>query len=226
MSPGDEAAEPGPVDPADVAAAEARAEAARARADELRRRLRELTPDRGEPAPAGPVAPPLPVVPRRRWAKIAVPALAVAMILGMLGASGYMLWLHRTAAEERHRMAEFQAAARQAVVNLMSMNYKTAKEDVQRLIDDSTGRFKTNFTDTSADLIKSMQEAKVMTKVTVNGAAVESMTPDSGVVLVAATSQRDDPKATEAERQPRTWRVAITLQRDGGRLKLAEFGFS
>lgn len=226
MLPGDESAEPGPTEPAALAAAEARAEAARAKAEELRRRLGELTSAAADPVTTAPPVPAAPAVPRRPWAKIAASAVAIAVILGLCAATGYMLWLHRAAAQERHRTAEFQAAARQAVVNLMSMNYKTAKEDVQRLIDDSTGRFKTNFTDTAADLIKSMQDAKVMTTVTVSGAAVESMTQDSGVVLVAATSQREDPKANDAERQPRMWRVAMTLERDEGRLKLSEFGFS
>lgn len=219
MSDGDSAAEAdAAADEADAAAAdaEARAEAARARVDELRRKLADTTAS----VPAAAPGPP------RRWVHAGAAAAAAVLTLSLLGGTGYMLWLHRNAAQERDRTAEFAAAGRQAVVNLMSMDYNTVKDSVQRIIEDSTGRFKTSYQDSAADLIKTMQEAKVMTTVTVNGAAVESNDADSGVVLVAATTRREDAKATDAERQPQTWRVVVTLDRDGGRLKLSDFGFS
>lgn len=150
---------------------------------------------------------------------------AVAAILALLSGTGYMLLLHRKAEAERHRTAEFAAAGRQAAVNLMSMDFNSAKDIVQRLVDDSTGKFKVNLQDTSKDLIKAMQDSKAITKVTVNDVAVESHTDDSGVVLVAASSNREGPNATKADQQPRVWRVVLTLDRDDGRLKLSDVEF-
>ena len=198
-------------------AAEARAEAARAKADELRRRLAS---DEAEPVPAGSPGKPAGRILRR----LAV-AGAVAAILALLSGTGYMLLLHRKAEAERHRTAEFAAAGRQAAVNLMSMDFNSAKDIVQRLVDDSTGKFKVNLQDTSKDLIKAMQDSKAITKVTVNDVAVESHTDDSGVVLVAASSNREGPNATKADQQPRVWRVVLTLDRDDGRLKLSDVEF-
>ncbi len=230
-----------------AAAAEARAEAARARANELRRKLEasreaseetvEETSDETSEADNGETAddePPVPAVaetppaPRKKrsWAKIVATAAAAVAIIGLLGSTGYMVWKHREAEAQRHRTAEFTAAARQGVVNLMSMDYNQAKESVQRVIDDSTGKFKSNFEDGADDLIKAMTDAKVVTKVTVNDAAVESMDKDSATVLVAATSQRTGPEAPKEDQQPRVWRVVVSLQRDGDQMKVSDLEFA
>lgn len=220
-----------------AAEAEARAEAARARADELRRKLAagsdapevdetimddelaEATDD--EPAEVPPAKK------RRLPGRAALAAILVLVaVAGLLGATGWMLWEHRKADVERHRSAEYAAAARQGVVNLMSMDYAHAQESVQRVIDDSMGRMKTNFEDTSKDLIKALQDSKMVTKVTVNDAAVESMDEETATVLIAATSHREGPNAPKEDQQPRVWRVVVTVQRDGGQIKMSDVEFA
>lgn len=220
-----------------AAEAEARAEAARARADELRRKLAagsdapevdetiiddelvEATDD--EPAEVPPAKK------RRLPGRAALAAsLVLVAVAGLLGATGWMLWEHHKADAERHRSAEYAAAARQGVVNLMSMDYAHAQESVQRVIDDSMGRMKTNFEDTSKDLIKALQDSKMVTKVTVNDAAVESMDEETATVLIAATSHREGPNAPKEDQQPRVWRVVVTVQRDGGQIKMSDVEFA
>ncbi len=224
-----------------AAAAEARAEAARARAIELRRKIEAARSDEISDRPDTDAEPAVeaveeagidsePETPARRRLRgtplqAIASTLAVLVIAGLLAGTGYMVWQHRKATDERHRTAEFSAAARQGVVNLMSMDYTKAEESVQRVIDDSTGKFKDQFSEGSDDLIKAMQDSKVITKVTVNNTAVESMTADSAVVLIAATSERGDAKATQADKQPRVWRVALTVVRDGGQLKMSDVQF-
>ncbi|WP_142391476.1 hypothetical protein [Mycobacterium sp. ENV421] len=163
---------------------------------------------------------------KRSWARIVAASITVLAILGLLSVTGYMVWKHRDAEAQRHRTAEFSAAARQGVVNLMSMDFNQAKESVQRVIDDSTGKFKANFQDGADDLIKAMQQSKVVTKVTVNDTAVESMDKDSATVLVAATSQRTGPDAPKEDQQPRVWRVVVSLERDGDQLKVSDVEFA
>lgn len=220
-----------------AAEAEARAEAARARADELRRKLAagsdapevdetiiddelvEATDD--EPAEVPPAKK------RRLPGRAALAAsLVLVAVAGLLGATGWMLWEHRKADAERHRSAEYAAAARQGVVNLMSMDYAHAQESVQRVIDDSMGKMKNNFEDTSKDLIKALQDSKMVTKVTVNDAAVESMDEETATVLIAATSHREGPNAPKEDQQPRVWRVVVTVQRDGGQIKMSDVEFA
>ena len=235
-----------------AAAAEERAEAARARANELRAKLeasRDETPTQSETAPevlteaesvdseseAEPVdtvpaqtSPDISPKPKRglRLGTVAAVLAVLVVVAVLLSATGYMLWQHRNAEQLQHRNAEFAAAARQGVVNLMSLDYTHAQESVQRVIDDSTGKFKSNFEDGSGDLIKALTDAKVATKVTVNNTAVESMDKDSATVLVAATSQRTGPDAPKEDQQPRVWRVVVSLVREGDQLKMSDVEFA
>ncbi|MFN8033990.1 MAG: hypothetical protein U0Q47_11940 [Mycobacterium sp.] len=158
--------------------------------------------------------------------KAVAAGLVILAIAGLLSATGWILWEHRKAAAERHHNAEYAAAARQGVVNLMSMDYTQAKESVQRVIDDSIGKFRNSFEDTSADLIKALQDSKMITKVTVNDTAVESMDEQTATVLVAATSHREGPSAPKEDQQPRVWRVVVTLERDGGQIKMSDVEFA
>lgn len=224
---------------AEVAAAEAeaRAQAARARATALRAKLESAgaetsTPADDDLAPAeAPAETPRVTSKRRRRIRLPRPQIvaatvAVLLTAALLGGAGYMLRQHQKAVADHHREAEFAAAARQGVVNLMSMDSNAAKETVQRVIDDSTGKFQANFKDSADDLIKAMQEAKVVTKVTVNDVAVKEMTDESAVVLVAATSERQDAQAPKEDKQPRVWRVIITVVRDGGQIKMSDVEFA
>jgi Mce-associated membrane protein len=131
---------------------------------------------------------------------------------------------HLAATRDRDNVAQYSAVARQGVVNLMAINYNSAQADVQRVIDSTTGQFRQQFEDTSKDLVKALQDAKVVTEVNVTGVAVESMTTNSAVVLVAATSQRGD--ADPQNRDPRTWRAVVTVTRDGGQLKISQMDFA
>jgi Mce-associated membrane protein len=134
-----------------------------------------------------------------------------------------MYWNHRQVQAEQQRRAEFAAAARQGVVTLMSLDYNKAKEDVQRIIDSSTGEFKSDFQSTSTDFIQVATDSKAITETNVTATAVESMTADTATVLVAATSRVTN--AAGAKQEPRAWRLSVNLARDGGQLKLAKVEF-
>lgn len=217
-------------------AAEARADAARARAAELRRQLDATdvadvpasdipaTPPPMPPAPPPSPAPPPPPAGLLRTVTVAVTTLLTA---GLLGATGYMVWQHQKAAELRRSAAEFTAAARQDVINLMSMDYTRAQESVQRVLDNSTGKFRANFDETADEFVKALQDEKIVTTATINDAAVEldSMTDESAVVMVSATSRREGRQAPKEQQQPQVWRVLLTLERDGDQIKMSDVEF-
>jgi Mce-associated membrane protein len=96
---------------------------------------------------------------------------------------------------------------------------------VQRVLDGSTGRFRSNFSESADDFVKALKDEKIVTRATVNDAAVESVTGDSAVVLVSATSHREGPKAPADQQQPRLWRVVVTLVREDGQIKMSGVDF-
>jgi Mce-associated membrane protein len=153
---------------------------------------------------------------RNTWAVGA----AFVLICAFLAVSGYAAYYHHRAADERHRAEEFAAAARQGVTALMSIDASKARDGVQRIIDDSTGPFKTGVLLGKDDLVKAVEDSKVSTRVAVKAVAVESMTGDSAVVLVATRAEVANPDKNKPP--PRSWRVVMTIQRDGGKLMIAK----
>lgn len=128
----------------------------------------------------------------------------------------------RVQADERNR-AEFVAAAKQVVVTLMSIDFNNPQDSVQRIIDNSTGPFRDEFQGAAEDFVRVSKDAKVTTKATVNVAAVESMTADSAVALVAASSTVTN--AAGANEAPRNWRLTVDLQREGDQIKMSKVEF-
>jgi Mce-associated membrane protein len=155
--------------------------------------------------------------------KVLAAALVVVLSLGLLGVSGWMIWQHRQTVAEQQRSAEFAAAARQGVVTLMSLNFSRAQEDVQRIIDNTTGDFKKDFEGQAGDFTKVAQDSKVITEATVNATAVQSMTRDTATVLIAVTTRVSN--VASKEQAPRSWRLSVDVARDGGQIKLAKVEF-
>ncbi|UGT68262.1 hypothetical protein LTT66_34790 [Nocardia gipuzkoensis] len=157
----------------------------------------------------------------RRRSVMVVGALAVIALA--LAGSGYTVWHHHEATEKDRRAAEFTAAARQGVVALTTLDFNRAKEDVQRVLDNSTGSFRGDFQARAADFTTVVQQSQVATAGKVNATAIESMTEDSAVVLVAATSQVTN--SAGARQEPRAWRLSVTVSRDGDQLKMSKVEF-
>ncbi|MFV1363609.1 hypothetical protein AAHH97_09195, partial [Mycolicibacterium elephantis] len=162
----------------------------------------------------------------RRWGRIlkaVAMSLAILCTGALLAASGYMVWQHRKANDLDKLEAEYAAAGRQSVVTLMSLDFNNAEADVQRIIDNSTGQFRTDFEGQAQDFVQVAKDSKVVTDVTVNSTAVEKMTDDTAVVLVAATSRVTN--AAGAQQEPRAWRLSVDLQRDGDQIKMSKVEF-
>lgn len=204
----------------EVATAEARAEAARARLA----RLREAAePGDRKSARWRLRRPRRPRWLRRPGRKTMAAAAGILLASGSLAASGYMVWQHRATVHKQRLAAEFTAAARQEITALMSIDANHARDDYQRIIDDSTGDFKSQMAAMSAIMAKQTQDAKVSSKGTVEAVAVESMSDNSAVLLVAARS--DVTNADNTHRPPVMWRISVGLARDGGQLKMSKVDF-
>ncbi len=155
--------------------------------------------------------------------KFLAAGIAIASTCALITLSVLMVINHRHQAAEQQRRAEFTAAARQSVVTLMSLDFNKAKDDVQRIIDNSTGQFSEDFKLQAEDFVKVAQDSKVITEVTVNATAVRSMTNDTALALVSATSRVTN--SAGAKQEPRSWRLSVQLQRDGDQIKMSKVEF-
>lgn len=155
--------------------------------------------------------------------KARVLAAACAVIGASLGASMFMELEHRTLLRTQQRDAEFEAAAREGVVRLMSIDANHAEEDLQHNIDNSTGELRQQLRVTGVALAQQVAQSKISTKAIVDAVAVESTTDDSGVILVLARSDSFD--LDDEERVMKTWRISVKITRVGDQLKLAKVDF-
>ncbi|OJZ72190.1 hypothetical protein BRW65_17015 [Mycobacterium paraffinicum] len=154
---------------------------------------------------------------------VAWKAAVIVLICAFVAASGYMMWERHETSERNQRTASFIAGARQGVVNMFSMDFNRAKEDVQRVIDSSTGQFRDDFQQRAKDFTTVVEQSKVVTQGTVNAAAVQSMDGNSALVLVAASSRISN--AAGAKDEPRNWRLKVTVTDDGGQYKMSKLEF-
>lgn len=154
-----------------------------------------------------------------------VTGAAILAIALALSGSVRLVIEHREAVRLRQHAAEFSAAARQGVVTLTSMDFNNANQSVQRVIDDATGSFKDEFQKTAGDFVKVVEQSKVISHGTVESAAVDldTMTDTSAVVLVASTSEITN--AAGAKQDPRSYRLIVTIARDGDQLKMSKVEF-
>jgi Mce-associated membrane protein len=162
----------------------------------------------------------------RRWVpgwRAASVGAAVTVLVALLAASGYLIWSHHEAMQRQQREGEFRAGARQDVINLMSLNFNNGQADLQRVLDTTSGSFHDDFVKSQKDFLTVMQDSKVVTSTTVSATALESMTDDSAVVLVTATSQ----VANSASQQPtpRSWRLSVTVHRENDQIKMSKVEF-
>jgi Mce-associated membrane protein len=208
----------------EVARAEARADAARARVTRLRRAAEtEEAQDDGAVPRAVKQRATKSSRSRLRWRKALAAGAAIVLFCASLAASGYMVWQHYTIKHNRQLAAEFAAAARLGVTALMSIDAHHAREDIQRLIDSCTGHLKMQVEAESGLMASHAEDSKVVSKVTVEATAVESVSDNSAVVLVAAKS--DATNADNTKRPPALWRLSVNLDRDGGQPKMSKVDF-
>lgn len=166
------------------------------------------------------------VVTRSRWARLA-PKLGVAaagvLIGGLVAATAVMLWQHSGVTAQRDRDTAMVEAARNSVTALLSIDHTRARDDVQRVLELSTGTFREDFAKSADDFVATAEKSRAVTKGTISAAALDSAAEDNGVVLVAASSQVSN--SSGAREDPRPFRMSVTVTRDGGQFKMSDLEF-
>jgi len=200
------------------AVAQAEAELAKARAARLRNpeSAESFDPDRPSPEPS----PPARGRSLRRFAALAIGALAV---IGLLGLTAFMVVQHSKVAAQRAYDRGIVEAASRGVMALLSIDHGKADADVKRVLDLSIGAFRDDFASRSEDFIKTARESKAVTLGSVTAAALDSTYPGNAVVLVAASSQVTN--SNGARNDPRPWRMSVTMSLDENQWKMSNVEF-
>jgi Mce-associated membrane protein len=160
----------------------------------------------------------------RRWVpspSAGTKVAAILLICAFVGFTAYMMWQHGETTQRHQREAAFVAGAKQGVVYMTSLDFNKAKEDVQRVIDSTTGEFRDDFRRRAPEFTMVVEQSKAVTVGTVNAAAVESVTGNSALVLVSATSRVTNSPGGKQE-PPRMWRLRVTVTEVGGKYKMSK----
>lgn len=159
----------------------------------------------------------------RYWIWLATKVAAILVICCFAGLSAYFVWQHHDATQRQQRAAAFTEGAKKGVINMIALDYRKAKEDVQRVIDSSTGEFRDEFAARANDFTKVVEQSKVVTEGTVNAIGVESMDGHTALVLVSATSRVTE--GGDGKQEPREWRLRVTVTEEDGQYKMSKVDF-
>lgn len=149
---------------------------------------------------------------------------ALAIALGLLGVLAISLAFRDYQIRQRQDLREeMVAAATQGVLNLTTIDFERVDDDVQRIIDSSTGAFRDDFEKRAEPFKEAARKAQSKSVGTVVEAAVESVDGEDGRILVAVnvmTSNRGVPEQTA-----RGWRTRVAVTNSGDGMKITQLEF-
>jgi Mce-associated membrane protein len=147
--------------------------------------------------------------------------LVLVVALGALtGWLGFRAFESRKADEQRNLYLQ---VGRQGALNLTSIDWQKADQDVQRILDSATGTFYDDFQQRSQPFVDVVKQAQSKSEGTITEAGLESESADEAQVLVAVTVKTSN--AGAAEQQPRAWRMRISVQKVGDEAKVSNVEF-
>jgi Mce-associated membrane protein len=160
---------------------------------------------------------------RRRLSRTATALVATVVVVAALG--GLAGWLGFRAYGKHEAQVQrnlYVQIARQAAVNLTTINYTEVDTDVARIIDLSTGAFRDDFQQRSKPFIEVVKAAQSKSEGTVSDAGLEWQRGDSAQVLVAVSVKS---RTAGGEEAPREWRMRIEVQSVGDDAKVSNVVF-
>jgi Mce-associated membrane protein len=166
-------------------------------------------------------APAKPPMSHVRLAMIAGLVLVVALagLTGWLGFRTYQS--HQT--DQQQKL--FLSVGRQGAVNLTTIDWEHADENVQRILDSATGTFYDDFQKRAGPFVEIVKQAhsKSVGTIAEAGLEPESITDNGAQVLVAVTVKTSN--AGAPEQAPRAWRMRLTVQKIGDEAKVSNVEF-
>ena len=148
--------------------------------------------------------------PRRRL----LLALSVVGVLLLLALAAVTVQLLRYDTVDDRR-ADILRAAKQSALNLTSIDNREFAEDVQRVLDGSTGAFRSDFEARAEDLESVLKDNQVISQGDVVEAGIVRHDERTATALVVVDSEVRNTAAPEG--RVNTYRMRLELERVGGR---------
>jgi Mce-associated membrane protein len=147
----------------------------------------------------------------------------MSAVLALGGLAGWLGYRAHEADKAEQVRAQLISAARQAAVNLTTIDHEQADADVQRILDSATGEFYEDFKARSGPFIEVVKKVRSVSVGTVTEAGLESASGREGQVLVAVTVLTRT--AETPETQPRYWRMRLSVTEQDGTAKVRRVDF-
>lgn len=146
-----------------------------------------------------------------------VAAVALVALTGWLGFRAFHS--HQANVQRSY----FLETARQGALNLTTIDWQHAEEDVQRILGSATGQFYDDFASRSGPFVDVVKQAKATSVGTIADAAVESQTAGTAQVLVAVAVKTSN--AGVPDQMPRAWRLRMFVDQLEDQFKVSKVEF-
>ncbi|OLP01519.1 Mce protein [Mycolicibacterium porcinum] len=145
------------------------------------------------------------------------------LVVALLALTGWLGYGYYQVHHEQQRRAMFVDTARAGATNLTTIDWEHAEDDVQRVLDISTGKFYDDFERRSKSFLEVVKQIKSKSEGTITSSGLESYSNDRADVLVSVTVRSTN--AGVPEQKPQVWRMVVTVQDVEGNAKVSNVEF-
>lgn len=183
--------------------------------------------DVADPGPAGAIAEEVPRTTSSGWSRVLVlvpPLLLAALIAALVW---LVLQIHSYDDRSSARKAALRAAQTEAT-NLMTISYRTANSDLDRIINGATGQFRTQFESQKKQFPDVLAKAKSVAVGQIITAGLVSMHGSTARVVIAIDQTVSNAQTTAAHQseQLKHYRIVMTLKHIHGRWLASDVAFA
>ncbi|MEV0673209.1 Mce protein [Mycobacterium sp. NPDC050441] len=220
----DDSADVEPVEPTEIEESSQSAPEAEALKSEAEEEPAEAPkPEVTEPEAVEPVEAAAAAAPRGFLRAPSVGLVGVAIVVALAALTGWLGYGFYQVHQEQQRRDMFVETARQGATNLTSIDWEHAEDDIQRVLDSSTGRFYDDFEKRSKSFLDVVKQIKSKSVGTVTASGLESFSDDKADVLMSVTVRSTN--AGVPEQAPQVWRMVLTVQDIDGKSKVSNVEF-